>query len=178
MTDQIFFDSDCISSFLWVDKQGLLITLFRKRLCLSQQVYNELGKVHVLKYKVDGLVKSNELEICQIFIGTPEAELYIKLTSQPDPGYKNIGSGEASSIALAKFKDGILGSNNLRDIRDYIELYSLRNITTGEILFEAFNKGLITESQGNGIWQNMLNRLRKLPFDSFSEFLSSRQPID
>ena len=57
-----------------------------------------------------------------------------------------IGKGEASAIALAKVRGGAVASNNLRDVKAYVEEYGLELITTGDILKEALTRGLITEA--------------------------------
>jgi hypothetical protein len=40
---------------------------------------------------------------------------------------------------------------------------------------EALEHHLITEGQGNVIWRDMLQRNRRLPTGTFSEFLASRK---
>lgn len=62
---------------------------------------------------------------------------YSNLTRNHDSN-KVIGKGEAASISLAKKHNGILGSNNLRDVQPYVEEFSLEHMTTGDILIEAF----------------------------------------
>lgn len=59
----------------------------------------------------------------------------------------------------------------------YIEKYGLRHVDTGMILSEALGKKLITEEEGNSIWQKMLNRNRKLPANSFSDYLKSKENV-
>jgi hypothetical protein len=53
-------------------------------------------------------------------------------------------------------------------------LFKLKYITTGGILIEALNGRLITEGQGNVIWKDMLNKQRKLPAATFSDYLAGR----
>ena len=65
----------------------------------------------------------------------------------------------------------MLASNNYADIAPYIEKYGLKHIDTGQILIEAMEKGLITESDGNNIWSQMLARKRMLPANTFTEYL-------
>ena len=48
--------------------------------------------------------------------GSPEYALYLEMTDSPRKGKTIIGKGEASVIALAKENNGIVASNNLRDI--------------------------------------------------------------
>jgi hypothetical protein len=75
---------------------------------------------------------------------------------------------------LAKSTCGILASNNLRDIKTYIEEFVLRHVTTGDILIQALKGGYITESQGNAIWASMLAKRRKLGFTSFTDYIQSK----
>lgn len=73
---------------------------------------------------------------------------------------------------MAKVYDGILASNNYRDIAPYIEKYNLKHVDTGQILMEALAKGIIIQNDGDMIWKQMLSKNRKLPNTSFSEYLS------
>ncbi len=68
-----------------------------------------------------------------------------------------------------------MASNNLKDIALYVKELGLRHITTGDILMEALDKGLITEVEGNAIWASMLAKRRKLGAGSFTEFLSLKK---
>ena len=174
LTDPLFFDTDCLAAFLWVSRENILLQLFRERMHLPQHVYQEITRVPQLKIKTESLIKSKLIFVTQVSADTLEAELYLKLSHNPDPGFKIIGRGEAAAIALAKCYGGILCSNNLRDIGPYIQLYELEHKTTGDILVEALQSNLITEGQGNMIWNDMLSRQRLLPAASFSDYLANR----
>jgi len=176
LTDSLFFDTDCISAFLWVKNESLLPQLYPGRIVIPGPVYEELSnpKIVHLKVRIDALVSVGQAEIVEIIVGTKEYNMFYKLAVEPDQGQKLIGRGEASSIALAKENDGIVASNNLRDISIYIEEFQLKHITTGEILINAYNKELITEVDGNTIWASMLAKRRKLGAASFSGFLKSK----
>jgi len=176
LTDSLFFDTDCISAFLWVRNESLLTQLYPGRIVIPRPVYDELSNPRIshLKVRLDALVSAGHAEIVEIIVGTEEYNMYYKLTVEPDKGQKLIGKGEAASIALAKENEGIIASNNLRDIGNYVEEFQLKHITTGEILVDAYNKGLITEVDGNIIWASMLARRRKLGAASFSDFLKNK----
>jgi predicted nucleic acid-binding protein len=64
----------------------------------------------------------------------------------------------------------------MRDIHQYVEAYGLEHITTGDILVEALEKQYISEDEGNNIWVNMIAKNRKLPNDTFTEFLKGKMP--
>lgn len=175
MTDLLFFDTDCISAFLWVRNESLLPQLYPGRIVIPRPVYDELSNPGIahLKARIDALVKAGQAQIVEIIVGTEEYNMFYKLTVDPEKGRKLIGKGEAASIALAKENNGVVASNNLSDIGIYVEELQLKHITTGEILVDAHNKGLITEAEGNGIWASMLAKRRKLGAVSFSDFIKS-----
>jgi len=176
LTDSIFFDNDCLSAFLWVGNENLLVKLYPGRVVIPKQVYDELsapGVAH-LKAKVDVLLTNKQVSITEIVVGTELFDLYYQLTVKPDVGHVIIGRGEAASIVLAKFNNGIVASNNLKDISSYITEFGLKHMTTGDIFIEALNKGNITESQANTLWFEMLRKRRKLGANTFSDYLKSK----
>lgn len=176
MTDSIFFDTDCICAFLWVKKESLLDKMYTGEIVIPKQVYDEIDKPTIphLKARIDLLISKGSATVMAIDIGTEEYDLYRRLTTySKEINNKVIGRGEAASISLAKKYNGILASNNLRDIDQYVREFSLRHVTTGDILIEAYSKKLITEADGNVIWKEMLKKRRKIGAASFSEFLKT-----
>lgn len=172
LTDSIFFDTDCICAFLWIKEESLLEKMFPGKIVIPQEVYNEIDRPMIphLKTRIDQLIDNGSAIVMSMDISSEEYALYIELTTNSGQN-KVIGSGEAASISLAKKHDGVLGSNNLKDVGFYINKYSLKNLTTGDILVKAFQEGLITEEEGNTIWTNMLKKKRKIGANSFTEFL-------
>ena len=107
----------------------------------------------------------------EILIDKEEGQLYYNLIISSEPGSVAIGKGEASVIALAKCNNGIVASNNLKDISRYIKEYDLELLTTGDILVAAYKKDLIDEIEGNEIWKKMTERRSHIGASSFTEFL-------
>ena len=177
MTDKYFFDTDCLSAFLWVHGESILAKLYSGRIILPAQVYEELEKVPHLLEKVDVLKNSGDLRVESMQVGSVEYDDYLKMTERPEKGMKFIGRGEAAGIAMAKQRNGTLASNNLHDILPYVEKYKIQHITTGEILIEAMRAGIVTESECNTVWANMIRKRRTLPTATFSEFLAVHTAI-
>ena len=175
MTNELFFDTDCLSAFLWINDTNILEELYGGNIVLPNPVYDELSNPMVpqLKRRADALIAKNMAVVKDIEVGSEEYRLYRQLVSGAGVN-KAIGNGEAAGIALAKIYNGILASNNYRDIADYVEKYGLRHVDTGMILKEALEKKLITEAEGNEVWQKMIERNRRLPAASFSEYLKKR----
>lgn len=174
MTDSLFFDTDCLSAFLWVRNESLLPQLYPGRVVIPRPVYTELSRPSIphLKSRIDTLLAKKLVSIHDLSIDSEEYEVFYQLTEAPAPGHKIIGNGEAASIALTKKYGGILASNNLRDIQIYIREFGLRHTTAGDILVDAYNRELITESEGNRIWASMLAKRRRLGANSFSDYLN------
>lgn len=175
MTSQLFFDTDCISSFLWVGEENILLKLYPGRIVLPQEVFDELSNPSIphIKRMVTQLTSNQDITNQRIYTDTEEFDLYYQLAIAPPKGEKVIGKGEAAAISLAKVYKGILASNNLKDVSKYIEKYNLDHVTTGDILVAALNKGYIDEAAGNQIWSNMLAKKRRLPEASFSDYLKT-----
>lgn len=173
LTDKYFFDTDCLSAFLWVHEESLLARLYTGRIILPAQVYLELQKVPHLLARVDTLRKNGDLSVESMEAGSEEYNDYLQMTTSPEAGMRIIGRGEAAGIAMAKHREGTLASNNLRDIRPYVEKYKISHITTGDILIKAMNAGIITEAEGNTLWSDMIRKRRMLPTATFSEYLAN-----
>lgn len=176
MTNPLFFDTDCLSAFLWVRDESLLAQLYPGRVVIPRAVYTELSNPTIthLRERVDAMLAVGQAVVVEIDVGTDEYDVFYKLTQAPDAGHKIIGDGEAAAIALAKARDGIVASNNLRDITLFIEDYGLEHMTTGDILVDAYQRSLITEAEGNAIWARMISKHRKLGAASFSDYLASK----
>ncbi len=172
MTEKLFFDTDCISSFLWINDTNIIENLYGGKIVFPEQVYQEMSNPCIphIKQRADALLTSNAAMVMALEVGTEEFELYTKLINGKE-GKKAIGHGEAGGIALAKRYGGILASNNYKDISPYIQEYGLRHIDTGIILKEALAQRLITEADGNRIWSQMLKKKRMLPAESFTKYL-------
>lgn len=180
MTEEtLFFDTDCISAFLWIDDTSIVTKLYENRIAIPIQVYNELadcrGQASVLKERIDAMVQREQAVIVDMETNSKEYELFSELALIPPDGEMIIGRGEASCIALAKERNGILASNNFRDTKKYIERYKLKYTTTADIILEAYNKSLLTLEDAENIWQLMLKKRRRLGAESFYEYLTQHQ---
>jgi len=173
MTKKLFFDTDCLSSFLWVNQERLLLRLYPGRIVVPNEVASELSNpcISHIKKRLSHLYSLGQFEKKQLMHGSEESRLFFDMVTNPERNVVPIGKGEAAALALAKVYEGVVASNNIRDILYYVEKWNLAYITTAEILIEAKKMGLIDEYDGNTIWENMLAKKRSLPADTFSEYI-------
>lgn len=129
---------------------------------MPKSVYAEISVVYLLKTKVDKMVSKREMEIVGIDYKTVEYKLYSDLYNGKIHNRPRKGRGKAASIALTKINNGILASNNLKDVAYYIRKYKLLFLTTGEILFLLFQHDVILLSEGNIIWSSIISKKRVL----------------
>ena len=68
MTELLFFDTDCLSAFLWVGKESLLPKLYPRKIIIPKPVYTELDRPAIshLKARIDALAAANLVTIQDI----------------------------------------------------------------------------------------------------------------
>ena len=103
MTDDLFFDTDCLSAFLWINDTSILHELYGGKIVLPEPVYYELSNPSIphIKQRADIMISNKDVYIKTIDTGTEEYKLYAELV-RGEKGKKSIGRGEAGGIALAK----------------------------------------------------------------------------
>ena len=108
LIEKYFFDTDCLSAFLWVREESILAKLYAGRMILPAQVYDELRKVPHLLMRVDTLKKRGSLSVESIEVGSKEFYDYLQMTTSPEAGMRIIGRGEAAGIAMANSRQEML----------------------------------------------------------------------
>lgn len=163
----IILDSDFLSSFAWVNRLDLLEGLYSKRMIVLEEVLEELRRVPHLASRVELSIRNGHIRSEAMLAESPEA---LQLAKFLESG--RYGTGEASCMAYLTQHDGILGSNNLSDIKDFCIQNKKLLLTTAGVLHQAYDIGLINLDEADKIWADMLSKKRKLPASSFTEYLS------
>lgn len=177
----IFYDTDCLVSFLVIGEGNLLNKLFSK-IIIPKQVYDELSHPNspsIIKNELEHYKRDNFIEIKDIKITDKEYYVYEQIKKGVwHEDEKCIGKGEAAALALAIQNDGVIASNNLSDIEFYIKERDLYILTSSIILVQALEKNIISEEGAEEMWSKMLNRKRNLPSYSFKHYYCSIYPED
>jgi len=166
----IILDADFLSSFAWVNRLDILEGLYSKRMIVLEEVLEELSRVPHLAARVEILIKNGHIKSDSMYAATPEALLLAKFI---DEG--RYGMGEASCMAYLTYHDGILGSNNLADVKDFCIKYNKCLLTTTDVLYQAYSAGCINLNEADKIWAGMLSKKQKLPTSSFSAYVIAVQ---
>ena len=163
MIDLYFFDSDCISTFLHIEREDIILSLYNTKIHISSFVYQELMHAPLpISANIKKLVDSKKVLVDNICYGDPYYKEFVHLTRSTENGFL-IDTGEASVIALVKHKGGVLASNNLRDVEYYVKKYELKHITTVGIIRQAIKEKIITIDEANSVYKKMKDNGDKLP---------------
>ncbi|WP_461461452.1 nucleic acid-binding protein [Methanobrevibacter sp.] len=169
MTKPIFYDTDCLSSFLQINRIDLLKREYSK-IIISVKVKEELFNKNTpekVKNRLTSLIHEGYVEVKDLEFGTDEFDLYYSFIT--DDKTEDIGKGELSVISLAISKNGILASNNLDDVCYFVKKYDLEHITTSKIIVTCYEKEYLTFDEAQKIWDKLLLN-PKHPQMTFKDF--------
>lgn len=68
MTNELFFDTDCLSAFLWINDTNLLEQLYGGKIIIPGPVYQELSNPSIphIKRRADTLLNKDVASVKQI----------------------------------------------------------------------------------------------------------------
>lgn len=180
MNKPVFYDTDCLECFLFVDATYILEALFSK-IIIPEQVYNE-----IMDENTPSIVKANFKKLTERFVEIQEmpfGSLQYLAYKSIEKGFwsetgKICGTGESAAMALAHLNNGIIASNNLSDVGEYIESLDIELITSSMILTKALEKEIISEDTAALLYVDMIEKGIRLPKNSFWEYYDNLYEFD
>jgi hypothetical protein len=160
MNRSILIDSDVISHFISAGMLGLIPDIFpANKILLLDKVYTELERYHQRKPLIDKMISKGA------FILLPFPEDDPDIMKEYAYIMKSLfkGNGESACMAVARFRNEIIASSNLKDIRQYCDLHSIDYLTTMDFLFSALQKGLIRHKDCDDFISRVIHAGSKLP---------------
>lgn len=138
---KIVLDTDVVLHFMKGSRLSLLLDIFASECeyVMLSTTYDEIRN-RDQKNQIDNHI--NLLKNLTKVEFNPTGEMrrvYAILTSQ-------FGKGESACMAYCQFEHHVIGSNNTRDIREYCNNNGISYLTTGDFLYYAIKRGMITES--------------------------------
>lgn len=85
---------------------------------------------------------------------------------------KTLGKGESACMVYCRFNHDVIGSSNLRDIKEYCQRYNLTYLTTVDFLFFAIQRKLMTKDEAVQFISEVRRKDSKLPDVDFDTFVS------
>jgi hypothetical protein len=169
---KLLLDADVIIHFMKAGKQLVLPTIFPEyEMSILDKVFEELLKNLP---QVNNLITFGTLNLLPFPSDNKDiTKEYMLLLKQKK------GKGESACLAFLRYNKDVLGSSNLKDIREYCEQYDIPYFTTMDFLCEAIKKEVLTEDECNDFVKTVLAKHSKLPCKTFYEYdCATRSVID
>lgn len=152
---KVVLDADVLIHFAKAECLNMLPTILPEydHVVLSI-VYDE---VKTIRLQIDNQV--NLLKNISVEKFEPKGEMmreYAMLTSR-------FGRGESACMAYCKFTENVIGSSNLKDIREYCNLNNIRYLTTLDFLYHAYCRKIMTKEQCDEFIRVVRAKGSKLP---------------
>ena len=178
---QVFYDTDCLSSFLDINDWSILKSLFDE-IIIPLAVYNEFFALGTPPHIIDNLnilVDEKFVKVQELNPFSDDIDNYLDICNEYELNNQiPIGEGEAQAMALVISNNGILASNNFRDIKYFVDKYKMPLLTSAYMISIAFDKGFISEEKAEDIWNQMWNKKVTLPEPNFRKYYEGKYKSD
>jgi len=164
---KIILDADVIIHFSKGGALGELPLIFSNKMYIPDIVYHE------------ALSQEYKVEVNNLFNFKLVEELEIKNDIKVFREYsqlkKKYGKGESACMAYCRHHDDVIGSSNLKDIKQYCEENCIAYLTTMDFLAEALRTGKMDEADCDFFIFNVTSKGSRLPYRTIAEFLAQQQ---
>lgn len=162
---KIILDADVIIHFVKGEALSCLPKIFPNYdYAILQTVYDEILKP--TRIQLDNQIQYfKNLEKLSF---APKGEMlreYALLSS-------TLGKGESACMVYCRHHNDVIGSSNLRDIKNYCLKYQLTYLTTLDFLYYAVKHGVMTVDEANRFVIDVNAKDSKLPDTDFTTFIS------
>ena len=169
---KVYGDTDCLSSFLLLDEVSLLESILDEVVipeAVDQELRADRAPPQIVK-NLEHLKEKKFIRVHDMDVHSAEYQWYdeIRIEYQMNRGFP-IGEGEAQAMALAIPNGGILASNNLSDIKYFVDKYRLPLLTSAYMIAASVDNGQISYEDAEFTWQQM-ERNRILMPGSFEDY--------
>ncbi len=166
---KIVLDADIVIHFMKGDCFTLLLELFPKyQYLILDIVYDELAKNPQTKAFIDNITTFMPQKLLKIPFkpsGTTMLE-YAQLI-------RKLGKGESACMVYCYENKDVLGSSNLRDIKDYCSSHGITYLTTLDFLYYAYIRKKLTKEECDEFIQKVVSKGSKLPITDISKYVCS-----
>ena len=143
MKTKIVLDADVIIHFIKAGQFSILLEIFPEYdYLILDIVYNEVTVNKSSKTLIDNFLKflDNRLSLVRFSPKGDSRLEYARLIS-------TLGRGESACMVYCRDNNDVLGSSNLRDIREYCEKNMITYLTTLDFLYYAYIRKKMTEEE-------------------------------
>lgn len=156
---KIVLDADVIIHFVKAGQFSLLLDIFPEfQYLILDVVYDEVTVNRITKTQIDNTLKFFPNRISSVKFD-PKGESrfeYARLRS-------SLGKGESACMVYCRDNQDVLGSSNLKDIKEYCANNLITYLTTVDFLYYAFIRKKMTKEDVNAFITEVIAKGSKLP---------------
>ncbi|MCM1518016.1 MAG: hypothetical protein NC117_05180 [Pseudoflavonifractor sp.] len=164
---KIVLDADVIIHFIKAGQLSLLLSIFPEyQYLLLDVVYDEVSKHRETKTQIDNTLQFFSSRIQRVKFA-PKGESireYARLL-------QTLGRGESACMVYCRDNHDVLGSSNLRDIKEYCAENGITYLTTLDFLYYAYVRNKITKEQCDTFINDVISNDSKLPHIDISQYI-------
>lgn len=149
----------------------LLDLLYSGEIIIPSQVLEEATLKTELYQKIKLL---KEREVFQIYSIDDISEMrrFAKLERRFKDNGEAQAKGEAAVLTIAEITKGTVCSDNISDVKPYIDRHNMKLKTTLSILFDAYFQKIIDQRQGEEMIKNIIKDGNKIPVNTFKDVIN------
>lgn len=168
---KIVLDADVIIHFIKAGQLSLLLDIFPEyQYLLLDVVYDEVTKNRERKTQIDNTLQFFSARIQKV-IFSPKGESireYARLL-------QTLGRGESACMVYCRDNHDVLGSSNLRDIKQYCVENGITYLTTIDFLYYAYVRKKMTKEECDSFIEEVVSKDSKLPRIDISHYFCTVQ---
>lgn len=170
---KIVLDTDVIIHFAKGEMLSMLPSIFPEyQFVVLDIVKSEIKRPLLTQLERQISVLGNITEIT--FGDTPEERReYFRLTSRA----VGLGRGESACMVYCLYHHDVVGSSNLKDIKEYCKRNGIAYLTTCDFLWYAWKRGMMTEDEIRAFVDRVKSAESILPEDFDMQHYSPNTPM-
>ena len=133
-------------------------------------VKNELSEM-ILSIVKNMITRDKSLSEVRFGDSDGEKREFARLTSMNGMA---LGRGESACMVYCKYHSDVLGSSNLKDIREYCKEQGITYLTTIDFLFFAIRRGILTKQEATDFIKTVVDSGSHLPEVDFEKYICTK----
>lgn len=170
---KIVLDADVIIHFVKAGQFSLLLDIFPEyQYIILDVVYDEVTVNKATKTQIDNTLKFLSARIANVtFAPKGKSRLeYARLRST-----LLLGKGESACMVYCRDNQDVLGSSNLKDIKEYCSQYQITYLTTLDFLYYAYIRKKMSKVEIDAFIKDVRANGSKLPDVDIEKYVPTSQ---
>jgi len=171
---KILIDADVVSHFLTGGHIYILPKIFPFPLCILDIVYKELQNYRAKRIEVENLLTHKIITL----IPFPQENREVRKEYLFLKNKQFRGAGESACMAVARFSKDIIGSSNLKDIKEYCKLHEISYLTTLDFIYYAVENNCLSSSDADEFIRKLHSAGHRIPkkVQQYSDIIPQSNP--